>query len=69
MIVESWAYTYNADTNPYVIKTMWKNYRHKDMNNKELLMVGGTTREMIEELYTTEYVPTAAVCKMCRFIY
>ncbi|MCM0649674.1 alpha-mannosidase [Clostridium swellfunianum] len=68
---ESWAYSYNADTNPYVLKTMWKNYRHKDMNNKELLMVfghgdggGGTNREMIEELYTTEYVPTAAVCKM-----
>ncbi len=67
----SWAYSYNSEVTPNVIKRMWKSYRHIDINNQELLMTyghgdggGGTTREMIECLKNTEYMPSGPICQM-----
>ncbi|MCM0649657.1 alpha-mannosidase [Clostridium swellfunianum] len=68
---EDWGYTYNGDINPYSFKRVWENYRHKDINSKDVLISfghgdggGGTTRDMIESIYISEDMPVMPKAKM-----
>ncbi|SKA85409.1 alpha-mannosidase [Clostridium sp. USBA 49] len=68
---DDWGYTYNGDINPRKFKRVWESYRHKDINSKDILISfghgdggGGTTRDMIENIYITEYMPVVPKAKM-----
>jgi alpha-mannosidase len=68
---EDWGYTYNGDINPYSFKRVWQDYRQKDINSKDVLISfghgdggGGTTRDMIENIYISEDMPVIPKAKM-----
>lgn len=65
----SWFYTYNGKIVPETVKSIWENYKDKEINNEMLICYGygdgggGVNRDMLEQRRRIDKIPGLPVIK------